>query len=72
MLGDCLLHSDHHEMGGACWDAAITHYVAFVDERLQRPGVPDMDAINAEGRERYKADYERALLNKVRAEAANG
>ncbi|OPG13662.1 hypothetical protein [Microbispora sp. GKU 823] len=68
MLGDCLLHLTHHDMQPECWQAAIEHYMGFLDEVLQRPVQPDLDTMRTEGRDRYKADYERALLNALRAD----
>lgn len=70
-LGDCIRHLTHHEMRPECWQTAIGHYMTYLDEVLQRPVQPDLDTMRAEGRDRYKADYERALLNALHTKDAD-
>lgn len=63
-LGDCLLHLTHHPMTRECWVPVIDHYMQVVGDRLSGP--EDMDVLRAEAVTRYKATYERALLDAIR------
>lgn len=63
-LGDCLLHLTHHAMTQECWVPVIDHYMQVVGDRLSGP--EDLDALRAEAVNKYKATYERALLDAIR------
>lgn len=66
VLGDCILHLDHHPMTGECWDAAIERYAAFIESRS---GTVDITSLGYEAMLVYKHDYERALLWSIMREA---
>lgn len=55
VMGDCILHLDHHHMTESCWEAAMGYYLEFLLAGLN----------SDEARDRYKALYESALLNQI-------
>lgn len=60
MLGDCLLHRDHHEMEAACWATIIDYALT-----LRRAGKTESEMADV-----YKWDYEQQLLTDlIRASA---